>query len=145
MESGELRKEVEHRLNGGSTVQFLASTPNQGSVAETTPPSASATVNPVGMSAELEGVRGRSVWWRIFSVIINPWRAWSLYQQMREQERLETLSRVEVARGDLTYQDVEIRLSGKLLSNRKVQELLREGGNRRENPFQTTFGKTHRA
>ena len=63
---------------------------------------------------------------RVFEVIFNPWRAISLHRQRMEQIRLERLARVEVVKNDLIYQDVKVRLFGKVLSRRELYTRLNQ-------------------
>ena len=56
-----------------------------------------------------------------FDYILNPWRAISLQRELEEQRRMERLSKVQVLRSDLSYQDIEVRLSGKLISSRRFK------------------------
>jgi hypothetical protein len=82
---------------------------------------------------------------RFLDYLLNPWRAISLQRDLREQKRMERLSRVQVLRNDLTYQDVEIRLRGKLISSRKVQKLLSEELATENSFFRSLFNKVLRA
>jgi hypothetical protein len=82
---------------------------------------------------------------RLLDYVLNPWRAISYQRDLREKKRLERLSRVQVLRSDLTYQDVEIRLSGKLISSRKVQKLLSEEPTTEHTSFRSLFNKVRRA
>ncbi len=70
------------------------------------------------------GQRSRLI--RVFEVIFNPWRAISLHRQRVEQIRLEKLAKVEVVKNDLTYQDVKVRLFGKVLSRRELYTRLNQ-------------------
>lgn len=149
MESRELRKEVVHPVNGSNraaAMQFLVPASQASQVAE--PVRAAVGSAPQVGSAVRIGkpqAEARTGLLRYLGYVLNPWRAISLQRDLREQKRMERLSRVQVLRSDLTYQDVEIRLSGKLISSRKVQKLLSEEPTTEQTSFRSLFNKVRRA
>ncbi len=149
MESRELRKEVIHPVNGSNraaAMQLFVPASQASQVVEPVRTAVS-SVPQIGVAVRIAkpqaGTRIGQV--RLLDYLLNPWRAISLQRDLREQKRMERLSRVQVLRSDLTYQDVEVRLSGKLIPSRKVQKLLCGEPVTEQTSFRSLFNKVRRA
>ena len=149
MESQELRKEMVHPVNAnnrGAAMQLFVPASQAGSVAEpvrATAGSVSQLGAAVGIAKPQAEYRTGVV--RLFDYILNPWRAISLQRELEEQRRMERLSKVQVLRSDLSYQDIEVRLSGKLISSRKIQKLLSQEPTTDQGLFSSLLNKVRRA
>lgn len=91
------------------------------------PPVSTAAITDLGSGAFgiQAGRERRTLWWRVLlDYVLNPVVAYRHYAQLREERRVELLSNVRVVRGDLTYQDMQIRVNGQLLSEKEMRKVL---------------------